>query len=78
MANNDIELLERKKCCCCKCDKHIAISIVGLTLSFWEIILASVYNFHLIGFGFSAIGIVCSGLYLYFNLKDLKQRSGGN
>ena len=62
------------KCCCCKCDKHIAISIVGLSLCFWELILSSVYNFLLIGFGFSVIGIICSGLYLHFNIKDLKTR----
>ena len=60
-------------CCCCKkykCDKHVAISITGLSLSFFEMILASIYNFHECGFGLSIIGIVVSGLYLHFYLKQ--------
>lgn len=67
--------MAREKCCCCKCDKHIAISIVGLSLSFWELILASVYNFHTIGLAMAIIGIVTSGLYLHLTLKDFKARS---
>lgn len=46
---------------------------MGLSLSFWEFLLACVYNFHRFGFAFSIIGIICSGLYLHFNLRD--QRS---
>ena len=55
---------------CCSCNKHIAISIVGLSLSFFEMILAAVYNLHMIGLGMSIIGIITSGLYLHFNVKD--------
>jgi hypothetical protein len=39
-------------------------------LSFFELILASVYNLHMIGLGMSIIGIITSGLYLHFNIKD--------
>ena len=64
------------KCCwCCKCDKHIAISITGISLSCFEFTLAAIYNYDYIGSGLAIIGIICSGLYLYFNLKDLRQRS---
>ena len=61
------------KCCGC-CEKHIATSIVGLCLSFWELILASVYHFQTIGFAFSIIGIITSGLYLHLNLRDRKAK----
>ncbi len=57
---------------CCSADKHITVAIVGLSLSCIEFILASIYNFHFIGFGLSLICIICSGLYLYFNYKDKK------
>ena len=60
-------------CACCNkfCEKltHTVISIIGLTLSCMEFILASVYNFQFIGFGLSILGIVTSGLYLWFNVK---------
>ena len=56
--------------CCFSCNRHITVSIVGLSLSFFELILASIYNFHMIGFGLSIIGIITSGLYLHFNIKD--------
>jgi len=61
---------------CCKkggkrnCSGHQWVSIVGLSLSFFELILASVYNFHMLGFGLSIIGILTSGLYLHFAIKD--------
>jgi uncharacterized protein (DUF1499 family) len=61
---------------CFSCNKHISISIVGLSLSFFELILASVYNLHMIGLGMSIIGIITSGLYLHFNIKDQKARHG--
>ena len=61
--------------CCNKCDKHITISIVGLSLSFWELILASVYNFHTIGLAMALIGIVTSGLYLRLTWLDAKARA---
>ena len=58
------------KCCIRGCNKHFPVSIVGLSLSLFELILASVYNFHMIGFGMSIIGIITSGLYLHFSIKD--------
>ena len=61
---------------CISCNKHIVISIVGLSLSFLELILASIYNVHMIGLGMSIIGIITSGLYLHFNIKDQKARRG--
>lgn len=61
---------------CFNCNKHIVISITGLSLSFFELILASVYNVHLIGLGMSIIGIITSGLYLHFNIKDQQTRHG--
>ena len=56
-----------KKCC----DKmtHTVISITGLSLSFLELIVAGIYNFHFIGFSLAIIGLITSGLYLYFNVK---------
>ena len=48
----------------------MTISCVGLSLSIFELILAAVYNFHDLGFGFAIIGTITSGLYLHFNLKD--------
>ena len=63
---------------CFNCNKHIATSIVGLSFSFFEIILACVYNFHFIGFGLSLIGIITSCLYLHFNIKDQKARHGSH
>ena len=57
---------------CCNANKHITVSIVGLSLACYEFILASVYNFHTIGFGLSLICIICSSLYLYFTYKDMK------
>ena len=60
-------------CCCCKkykCDKHVLISCTGLSLSIFEMILASSYNFHEIGFGLSIVGIVVSSLYLHLYLKQ--------
>ena len=56
-----------KKGCC---SAHQWVSIVGLSLSFFELILASVYNFHLLGFGLAIIGILTSGLYLHFAIRD--------
>ena len=61
---------------CFNCNRHIVISIVGLSLSFFELILASIYNVHMIGLGMSIIGIITSGLYLHFNIKDQKARHG--
>ena len=63
------------RCCpCCKplCLKltHTVISIIGITLSVIELILAGVYNFTFIGFGLSIIGIITSGFYLWFNIKQ--------
>lgn len=63
---------------CCKGDnvkRHMIVSIVGLSLSFFELILASVYNLHMIGLGMAIIGIITSGLYLHFNVKDMKDRN---
>ena len=56
------------KCTCC--DAHKTISIIGLTFSFCELILASVYNFHTIGFTLSIAGIITSGLYLHLSLRE--------
>ncbi len=58
---------------CCNFDKHWIFSIVGLSMSGLELILASVYNFHLIGFALSSILMICSGLYIYFTLKDFRE-----
>ena len=57
------------KCGCCS-GKHKTISIIGLSLSFFQLILASVYNFHLIGFTFSIGGIISSGLYLHLSIRE--------
>ena len=57
------------KCKNC-CNGHTWVSITGLSLSFFELIMACVYNFHLIGFGFAIIGIITSGLYLHFAIRD--------
>ena len=54
------------------CNGHTWVSITGLSISGFELILACVYNFHLIGFGFSLIGIITSGLYLHFAIRDKK------
>ena len=56
-----------KKCC----DKmtHTVISIIGLSLSLLELIVAGIYNFSFIGFGLAIIGVITSGLYLWFNIK---------
>ena len=62
---------------CCSCNRHIAIAIVGLSLSLFEMILALVYNFHFIGFGFSLMGIVTSSLYLHFMVKEQTARHRG-
>ncbi len=59
---------------CCDFDKHWIFSILGLSMSAFELVLASVYNFHLIGFVFATILMICSGLYIYFTLKDFRQR----
>lgn len=58
------------KCCPTNCNRHILVSSVGLALSSCELILAAVYNFHMLGFGFAIIGITCSSLYLHFNIRD--------
>lgn len=57
------------KCDGC-CDAHKTISIVGLSLSLSELILASVYNFHMIGFAFSVCGIITSGLYVHLSRRE--------
>lgn len=61
---------------CCPCTnvtRHTIVSVIGLSLSFFELILASVYNLQMIGLGLSIIGIITSGLYLHFNIKDMKK-----
>jgi len=57
------------KCCGFKSNIHTIISVFGLSISILEFICAAVYNFHFLGFSMAIIGIVCSGLYLSFNLK---------
>ena len=62
--------------------KHTILSIVGLVISFIELIVASVYNAQEFGIGLSIIGIITSGLYLHFNLKymrkgDIDEQLGG-
>ena len=67
-----------KQCClkicpCCKGhDAHLVFSIVGLSISFSELVLACVYNYHMCGFALSIIGIISSGLYLYAKIRDKK------
>ena len=54
--------------CCNKCT-HTVGALIGLSLSCFELIVASVYNFSWVGSCLSVIGIVTSGLYLWFNLE---------
>jgi len=62
------------KCCCFNpANKHTVISIVGLSISFTELILASIYNFHAMGFAMSVIGLLTSSLYIYGNFRALQQ-----
>ena len=60
------------------CNGHTWVSITGLSLSFFELILASIYNFHMIGFGLSIIGIITSGLYLHFAIRDKRELDSAN
>ena len=60
---------------CCDFDKHWIFSILGLSMSGLELVLSACYNFHLIGFALSIILMICSALYIYFTLKDARQRS---
>lgn len=64
--------------CCAGRNWHMVFSIVGLSISFTELILASVYNFHICGFALSIIGIFSSGLYLYLNIREKKQAAEEN
>ena len=45
---------------------------MGLSISFAELILASVYNFHACGFALSFIGIISSGIYLYSQIREIR------
>lgn len=60
---------------CCNFDKHWIFCIAGLSISALELVLASVYNFHMIGFALAVILMICSSLYIYFTLKDARART---
>ena len=64
-----------KICPCCK-DKnpHLVFAIVGLSISASEIVLASVYNFHMCGFALALIGVFLSGFYLFFSLRAYQEK----
>ena len=55
-------------CCCFTWSK--TFTFVGMFLSFFELIVAAVYNFHAMGFVMAVIGIIISFVYLFFILRD--------
>ena len=64
-----------KVCPCCKeKSPHLVFSIVGLSVSFTELILASIYNYHACGFALAFLGLITSGLYLFFSYREVLEK----
>ena len=67
----------RKEGCCsgCCCNQNLLVAIFGMTVSSMALLFAAVYNFHTFGFCLALVGMLTSGLYVFFILKSNKLRA---
>ena len=61
--------------CSCCCNWSMKVAIFGLAISAIFLVLAAVINFHTFGFVVACIGMIASGGYIWFIMKDKRSAS---